>query len=75
MTLPQQATDKGPVAPPRKRPDIVIVGGGAGGLELAIAADNPHFVRPHFVLHSPHFVQKTSFGAYRRSWRLSSCLA
>jgi hypothetical protein len=58
MTLPAQATGKGPVAPQRKRPDIVIVGGGAGGLELAIAADNPHFVRPHFVLHSPHFVQR-----------------
>ena len=35
MTLPQQANGKGPVAPRRKRPDIVIVGGGAGGLELA----------------------------------------
>jgi len=35
MTLPQQVNGKGPVAPPKKLPDIVIVGGGAGGLELA----------------------------------------
>ncbi len=35
MTLPQQANGKGPATPQRKRPGIVIVGGGAGGLELA----------------------------------------
>ncbi len=35
MILPQQANGRGPVATPKKRPDIVIVGGGAGGLELA----------------------------------------